>query len=197
MHCNIDIPETMAKHVHDLQQWFYTQLPRKVIKLSEKKGRHGNLSYVIINCIVQSFYISIHHLAESCKHTGIRHHLRRENVHNVRNTITAVSTPRSYTIFEHTAFSLTWELIAYLRYDKIRGLGEGPIIACSIRASGRHKRNLEKTIRSLVWREIIAVMVSVCHLTCKVEIVPRCSLWEVLLDVNGPLVVAPSFFPSL
>lgn len=31
-----DIPETMGKHVHYLQQWFYTQLPGKIIKLSEK-----------------------------------------------------------------------------------------------------------------------------------------------------------------
>lgn len=36
-HGTFCLPETMAKHVHYLQQRLHTQLPRKVIKLSEKR----------------------------------------------------------------------------------------------------------------------------------------------------------------
>lgn len=34
-------------------------------------------------------------------------------------------------------------------------------------------------------------------LTCKVKVVPCCSLWKVFLDVDGPLVVTPTLLPCL
>ena len=37
-------PETMAKHVHYLQQRFDTQLPGKIIKLQEKRHIHERLT---------------------------------------------------------------------------------------------------------------------------------------------------------
>lgn len=40
-------------------------------------------------------------------------------------------------------------------------------------------------------------IVTFSPLTCEVKIIPCCSFWEVFLDVNGPLVVTPTFLPCL
>lgn len=44
---------------------------------------------------------------------------------------------RCFTSKSQESGIFTWELMAYFRYDRIRGLGEGPIIACSRSASAR------------------------------------------------------------
>lgn len=47
------IPKTMAKHVHYLQQRFDTQLPGKIIKLSEKRHKHENRLHFIVTLIIK------------------------------------------------------------------------------------------------------------------------------------------------
>lgn len=75
----------------------------------------------------------------------------------------------------------------------MRGLGERPIIACSIKVSAGDKQHLCTAARGQLFGRAGPTRAR----TRKAGVIPRRSLGEVSLDVDGPLVVAPALFPRL